>query len=228
MQSDAKTFPPNFIKKNMTMPHRLSKLMLTSHITFSVGWLGAVVVFLVLAITGLKTQDMQMARAAYLAMELSALYAIVPFCLASLLTGIIQSIGTKWGLVKHYWVIAKLFLTVAATALLLLHMKPISYMAGLASNTTFANTTEPGLRVQLIADAGAAILVLLLITALSVYKPWGRTQYGLSNESILSLSTQERVVRNKKIWKTIVLVAIGILLIVFIIRHLKGGGMGNH
>ena len=101
-------------------------------------------------------------------------------------------------------------------------------MAGLSANTTFANNTEPGLRVQLIADAGTAILLLLLIAALSVYKPWGRTQFGLSNESILNLSTQERVVRNKKIWKTIVLVAIGILLIVFIIRHLKGGGMGNH
>lgn len=210
------------------MPPRLSKLMLTSHITFSVGWLGAVVVFLALAITGLKTQDLQVARAAYIAMELSALYVIVPFCIASLITGIIQSVGTKWGLVKHYWVIAKLFLTVAATILLLLHMKPIRLMAGLASNTSFTYSSEVGLRMQMIADAGAAILVLLIVTALSVYKPWGRTRYGLNEGTIQNLNAQERVIRNKKIWKIIVLGAIAVLIIVFIIRHLSGGGMGHH
>ncbi len=47
----------------MTMTPRLSKAVLTSHITFSVGWLGAVVVFLILAITGLTSQDIQTSRA---------------------------------------------------------------------------------------------------------------------------------------------------------------------
>ncbi len=62
------------------MTPRLSKAVLTSHITFSVGWLGAVVVFLILAITGLTSQDMQTSRACLIAMELSAWFVIVPFC----------------------------------------------------------------------------------------------------------------------------------------------------
>ena len=84
----------------MTMSARLSKFILTSHITFSVGWLGAVVVFLALAITGVTTRNVQIARSTYIAMELSAWFVIIPFCLASLFTGVVQSLGTKWGLFK--------------------------------------------------------------------------------------------------------------------------------
>ncbi len=130
----------------MTMTFRLSKLVLTTHIMFSVGWLGAVAVFLAFAITGLTSQDTQLARAAYLAMELSGWFVIVPFCLASLFTGLIQALGTKWGLFKHYWIAVKLLLTIAATIILLLHMKPISYLAGIAASTSFSNTLLPGLR----------------------------------------------------------------------------------
>ena len=86
----------------MTLTPRISKIVLTGHITFSVGWLGAVAVFMALAITGLKTTNSQLANATYLAMELSTWYVIVPFCLVSFFTGIIQAIGTSWRLFKHY------------------------------------------------------------------------------------------------------------------------------
>lgn len=48
-----------------------------------------------------------------------------PFSLAALLTGVVQSVGTAWGLLRHYWVIAKLLITVLATLLLLVHMQPV-------------------------------------------------------------------------------------------------------
>lgn len=128
----------------MTMTPRLSKVVLTSHITFSVGWLGAVAVFLALAITGITSQNIQLARASYLAMEIMSWFIIVPFCLASLLTGIVQSPGTKWGLFKHYWIVVKLILTIGATILLLLHLQPISLLAGMAAETKFSNIELPG------------------------------------------------------------------------------------
>ena len=111
------------------------KLALTVHITTSVGWFGAVVGFLALAVAGLISQDAQVVRGAYLAMDLITWFVIVPFCLASLLTGIVQSLGTPWGLLRHYWVLAKLILTVLATLILLLHTQPISYMANIAAET---------------------------------------------------------------------------------------------
>ncbi len=160
------------------MTPRLRKVALTAHVTFSVGWLGAVATFLALAIAGLTSQDAQMVRAAYLAMALTGWFVIVPLSLASLLSGLVQSLGTVWGLFRHYWVLIKLLMTVLASIVLLAHMRPISYMAALAAERVLSGDELRGLRIQLVADAGAALLVLLVATTLSVYKPRGVTRYG--------------------------------------------------
>jgi hypothetical protein len=199
---------------------RISKLFLTVHIVFSAGWLGAVAVFLVLAIAGLNGSDIHLARSVYLAMELSAWYVIVPFCLASFCTGIVQAAGSKWGLFRHYWIAVKLFLTVALTILLLLHMKPISYMAGLATDGSFAKIRESGFRIQLVANAGAAILVLLAITTISVYKPWGKIK------KIRKLNSENKSA--KKSWRFYLMIGMIVLVLIITVMHLLGGGMGRH
>lgn len=209
------------------MTPRLSKLVLTSHITFSVGWLGAVAVFLALAITGLTNQDVQLARAAYLTMELIGWFVLIPLCFASLSTGIVQALGTKWGLFKHYWIVVKLFLTIAATIILLLHMQPISYLSGVAAEASFSNTQVRGLRIQLIADAGAAILLLLATTTISVYKPWGKIQFRI-HDNKQNIELQSKKITSKKSWGFYLLIGPISLFIIIIIVHLFGGGMGRH
>ncbi|MBA3519246.1 MAG: hypothetical protein H0T75_16780, partial [Rhizobiales bacterium] len=97
------------------MTPSLRKFALAAHVTASVGLLGAVAGFLALAVAGLTSKDPQMVRAAYLATELTASFVIVPLCLAALLTGLVQSLGTSWGLFRHYWVLVKLLLTVLVT-----------------------------------------------------------------------------------------------------------------
>ncbi|MGH8546922.1 MAG: DUF2269 domain-containing protein [Gammaproteobacteria bacterium] len=159
----------------MTMTPGLRKFALTAHVTSSVGWLGAVVGFLALAVAGVSSQEAQTVRAAYLAMELTGWFVLVPLSLASLLIGIVQSLGTPWGLFRHYWVLMKLLLTVFATIILLLHMPTVSYFAGLAAETDSANLG--GLRGELL-HAGGGLLALLVNTTLSVYKPRGMTPYG--------------------------------------------------
>jgi hypothetical protein len=162
----------------MIMTPGLRKFMLTAHVTSSVGWLGAVAAFLAVAVAGLASQDAQRVRAAYLAMELTTSFVIVPLCLASLLTGLAQSLGTEWGLLRHYWTLVKLLITLLSTLLLLVHLQHISYAAGVAAGTTWFSADLRQLRIQLVADAGAALLVLLVATTLSVYKPRGMTPYG--------------------------------------------------
>ncbi len=157
------------------------KLVLTAHVTSSVGWLGSVVVFLVLAIAGLTSGDAQLARAAYLSLELIGWVVIVPASLASLLTGVVQSVGTPWGLLRHHWIVLKLVLTVGATLLLLLHTRAIGRAADLAAGSV-SGTPFRSLQIQLLVDAGLAVLVLLVATTVSVYKPWGRTRYGRRKE----------------------------------------------
>jgi len=86
------------------MTPRLRKFAFTAHITISIGWLGAVVAYLALAIAGLTSQDAQTVRAAYLSMELIGWFVIVPFSLVALFSGLVQSLGTQWGLFRHYWI----------------------------------------------------------------------------------------------------------------------------
>lgn len=160
------------------MTHCVRKLALTAHVTSSVGWLGAVVGFLALAVAGLTSHDPQIVRASYLGMELTAWFVIVPLSLASPLTGLLQSLGTSWGLFRHYWILAKLIITIPSCVFLLLHMQPIGHLARVVTETTLAEGDLAGLRIQLVASAGAAIVVLLVATTLSILKPRGLTPYG--------------------------------------------------
>jgi hypothetical protein len=162
----------------MTLPPALRRLTLTAHVASSVGWLGSVAVFLVLAVAGLTGQDTQRVRGAYLAMETTGWYVIVPLAFASLLTGLVQSLGTTWGLFRHYWVLAKLALTVLATFLLLVHMQVTAQVADMAARTSLSASDLGGMRRQLVFDAAAAVVVLLTTTALSISKPRGVTRYG--------------------------------------------------
>jgi predicted permease len=160
------------------MGPQLRKLALTAHITSSVGWLGAVAGFLALAIVGLTSPDAQQVRSAYLAMDLTTSLVIVPLAVASLATGLVQSLGTRWGLFRHYWVLFKLLITVFATIILLVHLQPIGYVAGIAAERALGSGELRQLRIQLAADAGAALLALVVTTTLGVYKPRGLTPFG--------------------------------------------------
>ncbi|MEU5112898.1 hypothetical protein AB0G64_15490 [Streptomyces longwoodensis] len=160
------------------MNPRLRKIALTAHVTSSVGWLGAVAVFLALAVAGLASESAQTVRGAYLAMELTGWLVLVPLSLASLLTGLVQALGTSWGLFRHYWVLFKLLINIVATVLLLVHMQVIAQVADAAAEVDLSSGDHFGMRVQLLADASAALLVLLVAVALSVFKPRGLTRYG--------------------------------------------------
>jgi hypothetical protein len=162
----------------MTMAPGLRRIALTAHVTASIGWLGAVAGFLVLAIAGWTSQDAQMVRASYLAMDLTGWFVIVPLSFASVATGLVSALGTEWGLFRHYWILIKLLVTVAATILLMVHMQTIGYMANAAAATALSRADLRGPRTQLVADAGGAIVVLLVATSLSVFKPRGTTRYG--------------------------------------------------
>lgn len=82
----------------MTPPVR--KLALTAHVTASIGWVGALVVFFAHAVAGLTSSDEQIVRAVTLAMGITAWFVILPLGLATLATGLVQALGTAWGLLR--------------------------------------------------------------------------------------------------------------------------------
>lgn len=161
----------------MIMTPRLRKFALAAHITSSVGWIGAVAGYIALDVAAATSEDAQSLRAAYLAMELIAWYVIVPLALASLLTGLVMSLGTKWGLFRHYWVLISLLLTIIATVVLLVETQTISYFADIAADPTTSSDDLRALGSTLVHSAGGTV-VLLVILVLNVYKPRGMTRYG--------------------------------------------------
>ncbi|WP_084965414.1 DUF2269 domain-containing protein [Thermoactinospora rubra] len=160
----------------MTVGPSVRKLLLTAHITVTVGWMGAIGCVLGLAVLGLAAEDAGTVRGAYLAMEPLAWWVLMPLALASLLTGILQSLLTTWGLLRHYWVVLKLLITLFATVVLLMYTRTFAAMAEVAadpaSDLGAVRNPSPGLHAVL------ALLLLLAATVLAVYKPKGLTGYG--------------------------------------------------
>ena len=159
------------------MRPNLRKFVRTAHVIFTVGWLGTVAAFLALAIAGLTSQNVEMVRAAYLAMELITRFVIVPLSFAPLLTGPILSLGTSWGLFRHYWILVKLLINILSTLILLVHIQPIGYLSSVAAQGALSDG-DRSVQIQMVAASGIGLLALLVATTLAVFKPRGMTPYG--------------------------------------------------
>ena len=161
----------------MTFAPALRKLTFTTHVTSSVGWLGAVIAFLALAFIGLTSPDERTVRGAYLVMAPAAWFVLVPLAHASLLSGILLSLGTAWGLLRHYWVLLKLLITAFSTVILMIYMGTFRQMAGIAADPVveLGVVRNPSPMVHAIL----ALVLLTIATVLAIYKPFGMTPYGL-------------------------------------------------
>lgn len=159
----------------MTMSPRVRKVALAAHLTFSVGWIGAVVAYLGLGVAAVTRTGVGTVRAAWIAMELTGWFVIVPLAIASLLTGLMMALGTKWGLFRHYWVMFSLVLTLFATVILILHMPTVSDLARLAQEAEGPRLAALG---GDLFHPGVGLVVLLAVQVLNVFKPAGMTRYG--------------------------------------------------
>jgi hypothetical protein len=215
----------------MTMTPGLRRLTFTTHITSSVGWIGAVFVFLALAVIGLSSQDERTVRGAYLLMAPAAWLVLVPLAHASLLSGIVLALGTTWGLFRHYWVVLKLLITAFSTVILLIYMGTFRQMAQVAADPVVdlaaVRNASP------IVHAILASILLLAATVLGVYKPFGMTAYGrrkhdergpvsswiLKTSPVATSSVDRRGGRRAMYMYAII--AIGIMLL-FLLLHFTG------
>jgi hypothetical protein len=159
--------------------------MLTIHLTLSIGWIGAVVAYLGLVIVAMTNQNDVTLRAIWIALGLIGRLVIVPLALASLLTGLIMALGTRWGLFRHYWVMISLLLTVVAVVVLMQHMQTVGYAASVAAGTDSATIglLREALSGELI-HSGLGLAVLLVIQVLNVYKPAGVTSFGWRKQNV--------------------------------------------
>jgi hypothetical protein len=154
------------VSKGRRLSPRLRKLVLAAHVLVAVGWLGVVVAKLVLEITAAMSPDREIHGAAYVFMGAFDRALFPPAVIATLLTGIILSVGTPWGLFKHYWIVAKLILTVAVV------VTGVVFVGAWVEQAIAAGSGP--VSPPLIYAALAHVLMLGAATVISVYKPWGR------------------------------------------------------
>jgi hypothetical protein len=215
----------------MTFTPGIRKFTFTAHVTSSVGWLGAVLVFLALAVIGMTSEDEATVRGAYLVMAPAAWFVLVPLAHASLLSGIALSLGTAWGLFRHYWVVSKLLITAFATVILMIYMETFRHLAGVAADPVDLDQVR---NASPMVHATFALVLLLLATMLGIYKPFGLTAYGRRKQderrpAVVSATSSETRVTGlqSRIFVAGIVVAITLLLL-FVVLHLLGGGMAGH
>jgi hypothetical protein len=215
---------------NLFVNPTLRKFNLTMHVAVSVGWLGAVLAYLPFAIRSVTGVDPEAAPTTYGAMNTIGWGVIVPCAFGALVTGLIQSLGTSWGLFRHYWILAKFVLTVGGITILLMHMPLVSRLAqSLEGGMTMAGLAGSGKPLLVHATGGIVVLGLALI--LSVFKPWGLTPYGrhqlqsVNFAGAAEVGGQSSVKRGltSKIWVTIAILGIGAIVAFAILHHLRGG-----
>ncbi|MFG2138769.1 DUF2269 domain-containing protein [Streptomyces sp. NPDC048650] len=149
------------------------RAVLVVHVAVSVGWLGLTLGLLALGVAGYTTASPATAAAAYRAMKIFGDWLLLPVALTALVTGLVLSLGTRWGLARHRWVYTKFWLTVVTVLLSAFALRPgIDQAAAQAT----AGTVTPD--ISLVVAPAVATATYFFLTAISMLKPWGPTARG--------------------------------------------------
>ncbi|MFI2187259.1 DUF2269 domain-containing protein [Streptomyces sioyaensis] len=174
--------------QQLSRPARRAVLVL--HVAVSVSWLGLTLGLLALGLTGYTTGSPEMATAAYRAMKVFGDWLVLPIALMSLVSGLVLSLGTPWGLARHRWVVIKFWLTLLTLLLSVFALRPgINHLAAAAA----AGTPPAG--IQLVIASAVATAIYFFLTAISVLKPWGPTKRGSRLRAAQSAGARARRAR---------------------------------
>jgi hypothetical protein len=165
-------------------------------------------------------------------MDLMSRFIIIPLCFAAVVTGLLQALGTPWGLFRYYWIVLKFGLAILATLALLLHQfvvvaEAAKRVSGATAQTLFSADLGP-LKTELVRAPILAILLLLVVTTLGVYKPWGLTRYGLRKQQQRGKVQRQQPDSKTPLAVKIFFAVVGVLVLVFVLLHLTGHGFENH
>lgn len=153
---------------------RTRRAVLIAHIASAGVWLGIDVVMAVFIVTALATDDAGLRALCFLALDRFAVWPLLVTGLVCLVTGVILGWGSKWGLVRYWWVAIKLVLNVILTGLVLVALRgavaeaagqALRWIAGQPANLAVGDLIYP----PIVSPAA-----LMIAMTLSVAKPWGR------------------------------------------------------
>ena len=154
------------------------RLVLLVHLVCSLGWLGADVVLGVLAVTGFTSDDPFLVASSYTALQTFAVPVLLTLGLGSLGSGVLLGLGSRWGVVRTRWVLAKLVVNVVLVTLV-----PVLLQPRVAEVAALARSADPVLADQLgrgpldlLFPAFVSGSALVVASILGIWKPWGPTR----------------------------------------------------
>jgi hypothetical protein len=146
---------------------RAHKIAITAHVLAAVGWFGIAVAIAFGGVAATVTSDPTLAHALFRAME-TVPWLSIPFGLIAVASGMLLGVGTVYGLVRHWWVVAKIAIAAAVI------ITDSVIVARVAHDAAVTGSPAP----PLFGSTSAHVVVLGVATALSVFKPRGRTPWG--------------------------------------------------
>jgi hypothetical protein len=174
------------VAKKLTVKQR--KWLVVAHVLCVVAWLGAAFSSLVL---GIATSNMSDMHASYIALDVLDKIVIRTFALGTLITGILLSIFTHWGLFRFYWIIVK---EVLALSVMLLGFFAVSqWIEEAITQTSIQHEAIATNHVALLILIALHIVALTIAQILSIWKPWGQRK-----PSGKQLSAEQKKLRSKQ------------------------------
>lgn len=164
------------------------KMILCLHVISGIGWMGVDIALLVLLITARTTDEPALVASGFNAIRIIVPVAVPPLSLAILATGLLLGLGTPWGLLRHWWVLVKLILSLIMTVLVFVALVPgvnaINVRVAGDSSADALRATLGDLPTGLLFPPVVSFLMLGVATVLSIFKPWGRTPWTGSGRAI--------------------------------------------
>ena len=169
------TAPPGHVARARPDPRRLSKgvrkTWLVVHIVSAGAWIGIDLVVGVLVFTALFTDDPVTASLCYQALELFAVWPMLTMGVVCLVSGVVLGLGSKYGLVRYWWVAVKLVLNVVLCVLVLVALR-----SGVQEAAEYGRTMTGPAPDAMVFPPIVSTVSLLFATVVSVFKPWGRVR----------------------------------------------------
>lgn len=172
------TRTPNSVREARGIRVRLStrtrKLVLLVHIAAAGAWLGLDLVLGSLIVTGLTSADATSAAASALSLAAFATWPLLAVGAVTLASGVLLGLGTKYGLVRYWWVLVKLIVNVVLVTLVVVLLWPGIAEAADSGRAALADDTAPAPRWTMVFPPIVSSTAVVVAMTLAVFKPWGR------------------------------------------------------
>ena len=156
------------------LSRRWRQTTLIVHIVSAGAWIGIDVIVAVLVLTGWFSDALETRSLAYQALAAFVVWPMLASGLVSLASGLLLGLGTKWGLVRYWWVLVKLVLNLVLCILILVLLQPMMPDVGQHGRDLLTVAADPATVSQLFFPPAVSLTTLTFATLLAVVKPWGR------------------------------------------------------